>query len=65
MTDNRASIIGSMGLSPEELEKFWAEVDEIKKRAAATDRRIEKLQKDIARTIERLTRIQKRLERYC
>jgi uncharacterized coiled-coil protein SlyX len=54
-----------MELSPEEWEKFWADFDDLEKRAAETDKRIEKLQEDVARTIERITRIQKRLLRYC
>jgi hypothetical protein len=65
LTDDSGSIISSMGLSAEEWEKFWADFDDLERRAAETDKRIEKRKEEIARLIERLSRIQKRLERYC
>ena len=65
MTDDSASIINSMKLSPEEWEKFWADFDDLERRAAETDKRIEEHKENIASLIERLERIQKRLLRYC
>jgi prefoldin subunit 5 len=54
-----------MGFTVEEREQFRAELEDLKKRAAETDKRIEERKEDIALLIERLQRIQKRLERYC
>jgi peptidoglycan hydrolase CwlO-like protein len=54
-----------MERSPEEWEKFWAHVDDLEKRAAETDKRIEERKEEIARLIERIDRIQRRLLRYC
>ena len=58
-------MIDEMGLTAEEREQFRAQLDDLKKRAAETDRRIEEHKEDIARLIERLQRLQKRLLRYC
>ena len=65
MSDDFASIIGAMGLTAEEREQIGVELDDLKKRAAETDRRIEENKEEIARLIERLYRIQRRLLRYC
>jgi hypothetical protein len=54
-----------MGLTAEEREQIWAQFDDLKKRAAETDKRIEERKENIALLIERLERIQKRLLRYC
>jgi hypothetical protein len=54
-----------MGLTAEEREQIWAKLDDLKKRAAETDRRIEERKENIALLIERLELIQKRLSRYC
>ena len=54
-----------MGLSAEEWEKFWADFDDLERRAAETDKRIEERKEEIARLIERIDRIQRRLLRYC
>ena len=54
-----------MGLTAEEREQIGVELDDLKKRAAETDRRIEENKEEIARLIERLYRIQRRLLRYC
>ena len=65
MRDDPASIINSMELSPEEWDKFWADFDDLERRAAETDKRIEERKEEIARLIERIERIQRRLLRYC
>ena len=65
MTDDSAPIISSMGLTAEEWAQSWADFHDLEKRAAETDKRIEKRKDEIARLIERLSRIRKRLERYC
>jgi uncharacterized coiled-coil protein SlyX len=54
-----------MALTAEEREQIWVELDDLKKRAAETDKRIEQRKEEIARLIERLQRLQKRLLRYC
>jgi hypothetical protein len=54
-----------MGLTAEEREQIRAQLDDLKKRAAETDKRIEERKENIALLIERLERIQKRLLRYC
>jgi ubiquinone biosynthesis protein UbiJ len=64
VTDDPASIIRPMGLSPQEWEKFWADFDDLEKRAAATDERIEKRKEEIARVKERAERAKRRLLRY-
>jgi hypothetical protein len=65
LSDDSGSIIGSMGLTAEERELIWAKLDDLEKRAAETDRRIEERKEEIARLIERIQRIQRRLLRYC
>ena len=65
MSDDSASIIDPMGLTAEEREQIWAKLDDLKKRAAETDRRIEERKENIALLIERLQRLQRRLDRYC
>jgi peptidoglycan hydrolase CwlO-like protein len=54
-----------MGLTAEERAQIWAEFDDLEKRAAETNKRIEERKEEIARLIERLERIQRRLLRYC
>jgi regulator of replication initiation timing len=54
-----------MGLTAEERKEIWAKLDDLERRAAETDKRIEERKENIALLIERLQRIQKRLERYC
>ena len=54
-----------MELTPEEWKKFWADFDDLERRAAETDKRIEERKENIALLIERLDRIQRRLLRYC
>jgi peptidoglycan hydrolase CwlO-like protein len=58
-------MIGSMGLTLEEREQIRVELDDLKKRAAETDKEIEERKEEIARLIERLQRLQRRLLRYC
>jgi peptidoglycan hydrolase CwlO-like protein len=58
------STISGMGLTVEEREQIWAKLDDLEKRAAETDKRIEERKEENARLIERLQRLQKRLERY-
>jgi predicted nuclease with TOPRIM domain len=41
------------------------ELEDLKKRAAETDKRIEERKEENARLIERLQRLRKRLDRYC
>ena len=65
MTGDSAPIISSMELTPEEWKKFWADFDDLERRAAETDKRIEERKENIALLIERLDRIQRRLLRYC
>ena len=65
MSDESASIIDEMGLAAEEREQIWARLDDLKKRAAETDKRIAEDEEDTARLIERLQRLQRRLLRYC
>jgi septal ring factor EnvC (AmiA/AmiB activator) len=65
LSDDSASIIDPMGLTAEEREQIWAKLDDLKKRAAETDRRIEERKENIALLNERLELIQKRLSRYC
>jgi chromosome segregation ATPase len=65
LSDDSASIIDPMGLTAEEREQIWAKLDDLKKRAAETDRRIEERKENIALLIERLQRLQRRLDRYC
>ena len=52
-------------LTAEEREQIWAELDDLKKRAAETDRRIAERKEEIACLIERLQRLRRRLDRYC
>jgi hypothetical protein len=54
-----------MGLTAEERERFRADLDDLKKRAAETDKRIEEGKEETARLIERLRRLRRRLDRYC
>jgi hypothetical protein len=54
-----------MGLTAEEREQFCAQLEDLKRRAAETDRRIEEHKEDNALLIERLRQLRKRLERYC
>jgi len=54
-----------MALTAEERKQFDAELEDLKRRAAETDRRIEERKQNITLLIERLQRLQKRLERYC
>ena len=54
-----------MGLTAEEREQFRAELEDLKRRAAETDRRIEERKEENARLIERLQRLRTRLDRYC
>jgi len=65
VTGDSAPIISSMELTPEEWKKFWADFDDLERRAAETDKRIEERKENIALLIERLDRIQRRLLRYC
>ncbi len=65
MSDESASIIDEMGLTAEEREQIWARLDDLKKRAAETDKRIAEENEETVRLIERLERLQKRLLRYC
>ena len=64
MSDDSASIIDLMGSTAEEREQFRLELEDLKKRAAETDRRIEEREEENARLIERLRRLRKRLDRY-
>jgi peptidoglycan hydrolase CwlO-like protein len=54
-----------MGLTAEEREQIWAKLDDLEKRAAETDKRIEEHKEENARLIERLQQLQRRLLRYC
>jgi peptidoglycan hydrolase CwlO-like protein len=54
-----------MSLTAEEREQIRAQLDDLKKRAAETDKRIEENKEEIARLIERLRLLQRRLLRYC
>ena len=54
-----------MALTAEEREQIRAQLDDLRRRAAETDKRIEEHKENIASLIERLERIQKRLLRYC
>jgi peptidoglycan hydrolase CwlO-like protein len=54
-----------MALTAEERKQFDAELEDLKRRAAETDGRIEERKQNITLLIERLHRLQKRLERYC
>jgi hypothetical protein len=54
-----------MPLTSEEREQIRTELDDLKKRAAETDKRIEERKEAIAQLIERIERIQRRLLRYC
>jgi hypothetical protein len=65
LSDESPSIIDEMGLAAEEREQIWARLDDLKKRAAETDRRIAEDEEETARLIERLERLQRRLLRYC
>jgi hypothetical protein len=65
LSDDSASIIDSMGLTAEEREHIWAELDDLKKRAAETDKRIQERKENIALLIERLQLLRRRLDRYC
>jgi predicted nucleic acid-binding Zn-ribbon protein len=54
-----------MGSNAEERERFRAELEDLKKRAAETDKRIEEREEENARLIERLQQLRRRLDRYC
>lgn len=54
-----------MALTAEERAEIWAQLEDLERRAAETDKRIEERKENIAFLIERLQRIQNRLERYC
>ena len=54
-----------MALTAEEREQIGVELDDLKKRAAETDKRIAEENEETVRLIERLERLQKRLLRYC
>lgn len=54
-----------MGFTAEEREQFRAELEDLKRRAAETDKRIEERKREIARLIKRIERIRRRLLRYC
>jgi peptidoglycan hydrolase CwlO-like protein len=54
-----------MALTAEEREQIRAQLDDLKKRAAETDKRIEENKEEIARLIKRMERIRRRLLRYC
>jgi peptidoglycan hydrolase CwlO-like protein len=53
-----------MGVTAEEREQFRAELEDLKRRAAETDKRIEQRKKENARLIEELQRLRRRLDRY-
>jgi hypothetical protein len=59
------SRITSTTLSADRLEQIWAEFDDLERRAAATDERIEKRKGEIARVKERSERAERRLFRDC
>jgi hypothetical protein len=63
--EDPASSTTSTAPSAEELRQIWVAFDDLEKRAAATDERIEKRKEETAQTIERINRIQRRLLRYC
>ena len=65
MSGDPASIIDSMGLTAEERKEIWAQLEDLERRAAETDKRIEERKENIALLIERLQQIQERLLRYC
>ena len=65
LTDDAASIISPVELSPEERARIDAELDQLIKRAAITDKEIDDLIERIARRKKELTRLQRRLLRYC
>ena len=65
MSGDSASIIDSMGLTAEERKEIWAQLEDLERRAAETDKRIEERKENIALLIERLQQIQERLLRYC
>lgn len=65
MSEDSASIIDSMALTAEEREEIGAQLDDLERRAAETDRRIEERKENIALLIERLQLLQRRLLRYC
>jgi uncharacterized coiled-coil protein SlyX len=54
-----------MGLTAEERKEIWAQLEDLERRAAETDKRIEERKENIALLIERLQQIQERLLRYC
>jgi peptidoglycan hydrolase CwlO-like protein len=54
-----------VSLTAEEREQIRAQLDDLKKRAAETDKRIEERQREIALLIERIQRMRRRLLRYC
>jgi chromosome segregation ATPase len=54
-----------MGFTAEEREQFRAELEDLKRRAAETDKRIEERKENIALLIERLQLLRRRLDRYC
>ena len=54
-----------MSSTAEERERFRAALEDLKKRAAETDKRIEERKEENARLIERLQQLRRRLERYC
>jgi hypothetical protein len=54
-----------MGLTAEEREQFRAQLDDLVKRAAETDKRIEEHNREIALLIERIQHMRRRLLRYC
>jgi uncharacterized coiled-coil DUF342 family protein len=65
LSDDSAPIISSVSLTAEEREQIRAQLDDLKRRAAETDKEIEEHKEEIARLIERLQRLQRRLLRYC
>jgi regulator of replication initiation timing len=54
-----------MGLTAEERKEIWAKLDDLERRAAETDKRIEERKENIALLIERLQLLRRRLLRYC
>ena len=63
--DDPAPGTSSTKPNAETLTQIWAEADDLEKRAAATDERIEEHKEDIVRVKERSERAKRRLLRYC
>lgn len=54
-------MIGSMEFSDEALAQIKEEFDQLTKKAASTDQRIETVKKEVAQVKEQATQVQKRL----